>query len=30
MAERLEFRFDEIPYVDFERIVTGWLLEKKD
>ena len=27
LAEALEFDLDRIPYVDFERIVVGWLLE---
>jgi hypothetical protein len=27
LAEELEFELEAIPYVDFERIVVGWLLE---
>lgn len=28
-AERLEFDVTSIPYVDYEKIVVGWLLESE-
>ena len=27
IADDLEFQIDDIPYVDFERMVAGWLIE---
>ena len=29
IADRLEFQVDHIPYVDYEKIVVGWLLESE-
>ena len=29
LAVKLEFELTKIPYVDFERIVAGWLIEAR-
>jgi hypothetical protein len=29
IAERLEFEVVNIPYIDYEKIVVGWLLESE-